>query len=70
MAAAPTPATAALIARNASSVALPQTATLADLRILMGLMMLTFSLMAATCYALWRRSFKDFLKTGAKRRAG
>lgn len=54
MAAAPTARAASLIADAGSQVDLPQTATLADRHILIGLMLLAFALMAATTFSLWR----------------
>ncbi len=54
MAAAPTARAASLIADAGSQVNLPQTATLADRHILIGLMLLAFALMAATTFSLWR----------------
>lgn len=69
MAAAPTPAVAQLLAKKAApQVALPQTATLADQRILLGLMMLCFAAMAAGGLALWRRSLKDLMSAAGTRR--
>ncbi|MBP1861044.1 marine proteobacterial sortase target protein [Rhizobium herbae] len=54
MAAAPTARAAGLIADAGTQVDLPQTATLADRHILIGLMLLAFALMAATTFSLWR----------------
>lgn len=68
MAAAPTPTAAGLIAKTAAGVSLPQTATLADQRILLGLMMLVFSVMAAGGLALWRRSWKEIVRAEVRRR--
>ncbi|MGF0538698.1 marine proteobacterial sortase target protein [Agrobacterium sp. ES01] len=68
MAAAPTPAAASLIARGAAGIALPQTATMADQRIMLGILMMVFALMAAAGMALWRRSWKDFVRAEARRR--
>lgn len=68
IAAAPTAKAAGIIAQNAASVTLPQTATLADRHILLGLMMLAFALMAAASLALWRRLMKDVVHAEAGRR--
>jgi Ca-activated chloride channel family protein len=54
MAAAPTARAASMIADAGKQVDLPQTATLADRHILIGLMLLAFALMAATTFSLWR----------------
>lgn len=68
IAAAPTPAAAAVVAKNTTSVNLPQTALLADQRILMGLLLLSFAVMATVCMALWRRSLKDLINAEVRRR--
>lgn len=68
MAPAPTPAAASILAKTAAGVSLPQTATPADRRIMMGLLMLGFVAMASACMAFWRRSIKDVLQAEGKRR--
>ncbi|SMC61233.1 marine proteobacterial sortase target protein [Rhizobium sp. RU36D] len=68
IAAAPTAKAAAVVAQNNSSVALPQTATLADQRILMGLIFLAFAAMAIVCLALWRRGLRDVINAESRRR--
>jgi Ca-activated chloride channel family protein len=59
MAAAPTARAAGVIADAGKQVDLPQTATLADRHILIGLMLLAFALMAATTFSLWRWQTRD-----------
>ncbi len=61
MAAAPTAHAASLIADAGSQVDLPQTATLADRHILIGLMLLAFALMAATTFSLWRWQLRGLI---------
>lgn len=67
MLAAPTPAAAKLVAQSAAQVALPQTATLADRHILIGLLMLLFAAMATATLALWRRGIRDLMQSMARR---
>jgi Ca-activated chloride channel homolog len=68
MLAAPSAESAALIASNqTASVDLPQTATLADRNILLGLLMLAFAVMAGICLAIWRKGFKRLAAMGGTR---
>ncbi|OBZ93356.1 membrane protein [Pararhizobium polonicum] len=61
MAAAPTARAAGLIAQAGSQVNLPQTATLADRHILIGLMLIAIALMAATTFSLWRWQLRGLI---------
>ncbi|MCV9961272.1 marine proteobacterial sortase target protein [Pararhizobium sp. BT-229] len=61
MAAAPTARAASLIAEAGKQVDLPQTATLADRYILIGLMLLAFSAMAITTFSLWRWQMRGLI---------
>lgn len=54
MAAAPTARAASMIAEAAKPVALPQTATLADRHILIGLLLIAIAAMASIAFGLWR----------------
>ncbi|MCQ2003635.1 marine proteobacterial sortase target protein [Rhizobium sp. NRK18] len=68
MLAAPSAESAALIASNqTASVDLPQTATLADRNILLGLLMVAFAVMAGICLTIWRRGFKHLASLGGTR---
>ncbi|MCL6707042.1 hypothetical protein M8R20_08525 [Pseudomonas sp. R2.Fl] len=52
---------------TASDVAFTQTIGTADQRILLGLLLIALSIMAATSLGFWRRSVKDFLRAGGNR---
>jgi Ca-activated chloride channel family protein len=67
MAAAPTARAASLIADAGTQVDLPQTATLADRHILIGLMLLAFALMAATTFSLWRWQLRGLIMEARNR---
>jgi len=61
MAAAPTARAASLIAEAGNQVNLPQTATLADRYILIGLMLLAIAVMAASTFGLWRWQMRGLI---------
>ena len=61
MAAAPTARAASLIAEAGNQVSLPQTATLADRYILIGLMLLAIAVMAASTFGLWRWQMRGLI---------
>jgi|GEM_PF-3685108 hypothetical protein len=61
-----TPPTTGFVA-TAGEAALAQTLGPADQRILLGLMLIALSIMAATSLGFWRRSVKDFLRAGGNR---
>jgi Ca-activated chloride channel family protein len=61
MAAAPTARAASLIAQAGNQVNLPQTATLADRYILIGLMLLAVAVMAASTFGLWRWQMRGLI---------
>ncbi len=61
MAAAPTARAASLIADAGTQVDLPQTATLADRYIQVGLMLLAFAVMAAMTFSLWRWQLRGII---------
>ncbi|WP_426122382.1 marine proteobacterial sortase target protein [Pararhizobium sp. PWRC1-1] len=67
MAAAPTARAASMIADAGKQVDLPQTATLADRHILIGLMLLAFALMAATTFSLWRWQLRGLVSEARDR---
>ncbi|KQY34748.1 marine proteobacterial sortase target protein [Rhizobium sp. Root483D2] len=67
MAAAPTARAASMIADAGKQVNLPQTATLADRHILIGLMLLAFAVMAATTFSLWRWQLRGLVLEGRNR---
>ncbi|WP_414692940.1 marine proteobacterial sortase target protein [Pararhizobium sp.] len=67
MAAAPTARAASLIADAGTQVDLPQTATLADRYILIGLMLLAFAVMAATTFSLWRWQLRGLIMEARNR---
>ncbi|WP_438752755.1 marine proteobacterial sortase target protein [Pararhizobium sp. O133] len=67
MAAAPTARAASLIADAGTQVNLPQTATLADRYILIGLMLLAFAVMAATTFSLWRWQLRGLIMEARNR---
>ncbi|MBW8322530.1 MAG: hypothetical protein K0M49_09365 [Arenimonas sp.] len=68
MTTASTPIVAPLLTTSPLRLPVLQTETLADRYILLGLMMLCFAAMAAGSLALWRSSWKELLKSQAKRR--
>lgn len=51
---------------TATDAALSQTIGTADQRILLGLLLIALSAMAAASFGLWRRSLKDFFDVGGK----
>jgi len=61
MAAAPTARAAGLIAQAGNQVNLPQTATLADRYILIGLMLLAVAVMATSTFGLWRWQMRGLI---------
>jgi len=61
MAAAPTARAASLIAQAGNQVNLPQTATLADRYILIGLMLLAVAVMATSTFGLWRWQMRGLI---------
>lgn len=67
MAAAPTARAASMIADAGKQVDLPQTATLADRHILIGLMLLAFALMAAATFSLWRWQLRGLVSEARDR---
>ena len=67
MTTASTPILAPLLTTSPLRLPLLHTETLADRYILLGLMMLCFAAMAAGSLALWRSSWKELLKSQAKR---
>ncbi|MCW0000005.1 marine proteobacterial sortase target protein [Pararhizobium sp. YC-54] len=67
MAAAPTARAASMIADAGKQVDLPQTATLADRHILIGLMLLAFAVMAATTFSLWRWQLRGLVSEARDR---
>ncbi|SIQ25813.1 Ca-activated chloride channel family protein [Rhizobium sp. RU20A] len=68
MQAAPTARAASLLAEQSAEVALPQTATLADRHILMGLMLIAFAIMVGAGYAFLRDDLARYI--GANRTGG
>ncbi len=69
MQAAPTARAASLIAEQTAEVALPQTATLADRHILMGLVLIAFAIMVGAGYSFWRDDLARYVG-GANRSGG
>lgn len=68
MQAAPTARAASLLAEQSAEVTLPQTATLADRHILMGLVLIAFAIMIGTGYAFLRDDLSRMV--GARRTGG
>lgn len=64
IAAAPSPQAAVAIAARAKQVMLPQTATLADKHILMGLLIILFALMSGASILMWRKSVEQLSAAG------
>ncbi|MDQ0321199.1 hypothetical protein QO002_003337 [Pararhizobium capsulatum DSM 1112] len=68
IAAAPTARAASMIAQAAKPVALPQTTTLADRHILIGLMLIAIAAMAAIAFGLWRWQMQGLFTAKAESR--